>query len=148
MNPIFKTLGTAIYDIDLSSSEIICNNPSIKLESFWEYINILQWTDKSDGFVNISNIDKLLKLLRANIFNFNKIFNLHLTKLKRVYVQSNHFFIKNELSDIKIKSFLGHIIAKGYIFYLSVLNYLQFSDYLINDNEYRDIYSICQFLYL
>ena len=106
-------------------------------EMFWDDIAKLNWTDVSDGIINV-------KSKRINISNFDKFkheLDNNIKVLRDKYVSENHHIIY-DLTKKEINAFLSHIVAKGPIFYNAVLDDIAFADYLIETHEYQDLYSI------
>lgn len=121
-------------------------NIEISTKEFWQKINSLEWSDKSDLIIPIAGIKKRLQKLKTEsnfdkiqekIEEFTEIIDEKLTELK-VYDKYN-------LNDIEKKNLLYHIVCKGSQFYHFVNDSPSVAEYLLEQNEYLDASSLFDF---
>lgn len=113
-----------------------------KPEDFWEYIEKLEWKDKSDELININGKRRLLRsLLEDEIIEFKKQTEKYMEELRSHLILSGKYFVRassDQEENKKINAFLSHIIAKGQIFYSGVNDDPAFVDYIWDSSEYQD----------
>lgn len=142
MNPIFNKIGKSIYAPNVT-------NPVEKKDDnfdFWKIIDDLNWTDKSEG---IMDIDRIINTIRFNTVNIQKLRNEFTAKYDLVYNKiidhdriSDDKILSNDIALNDIKSFISHIIGKGKNFYDLILDSPITSKYILTENEYQNLY-IC-----
>jgi hypothetical protein len=98
------------------------------VQNFWEYINRLEWRDRSDGHVSSAAINNLTAIERQS---WNAFFNQNLNALENK-LNISRFFDQFGVTDpVLKKTIMCHIIAKGRQFYIAVLDDPVFTEYLV-----------------
>lgn len=123
----------------VKKKENISENNEMNSELFWNYINKLNWTDRSDGVINYALKKNIMISNNVNMNKFKILLDKYVTLLKNKYVSEKHYMHNNKK---EIDAFLSHIVAKGLLFYNAILDDTMFADYLIESNEYQNLYDM------
>lgn len=149
MHPVFNKIGNPIFHNNLNKTstpkckaefeeEIIrqlkkqvvpIEKQLEKNDIFWKTVSKLNWTDKSDGIINIEDKKKIIEY---NIVSFTHDLNKYIDNLRPLYI--------NRLEITNLDGFLSHIVAKGKIFYEAVCLDILFAEYIIENHEYQSLY--------
>lgn len=110
--------------------DVLSNVPLDEKEAFTllERVSIYDTTERkmTSDCLKVIPKEKLIPLMLSMEILSKQLLN----------VVKGHTGVLSTLSDVQVKNFLYHIIAKGKIFYQGTLSDPNFCLYLINDNEY------------
>jgi hypothetical protein len=109
-------------------------------EKFWKFIDEIGWKDRSQG-----RNDYLFTgdLNQASLKSFQKHFWKYFNELKEVF-EEKHIFdsLERELDDDDQNALISHIIAKGQIYYATIIKEPYFSGALVgrthSDDDFDD----------
>ena len=89
-------------------------------EKFWKFIDELNWRDRSQG--SRSRPDAIEELNVASLNSFKNYFWKYFDELKSVFEEKNIFdSLERELEEDEQNALLSHIIAKGQVYYATIM---------------------------
>ena len=118
-----------------------CNKDQFtSAEKFWKFINEIEWKDRSQGRNHCSSFDDMNM---ASMKSFQKYFKKYFTELKEVFEKKNIFdSLERELHEDEQNALLSHIIAKGQIYYATIMKEPYFCGALVgrtpNNDDFYD----------
>jgi hypothetical protein len=120
-------------------------------EKFWEYIEKLRWTDKSDRVISPNFIKAKIRsdLNDADLAAFKQYLNKNMETLSNKLQLEGVFALplfnsSDPNSEKNKKDLLSHIVARGSIIYSSICEDPAFANYLVGEDsspDYQSLYS-------
>lgn len=127
-----------VVDIEFNFS---CNKDNLATpEKFWKFIDEIGWKDRSQGGNDhLFSVD----LNQASLKSFKNHFWKYFNDLKKVFEEKNIFdSLERELDDDDQNALISHIIAKGQIYYATIMKEPYFSGALVgktySDDDFDD----------
>ena len=118
-----------------------CNKDKFKTpEEFWKFVDEIGWKDRSQGTNHCSAFDDINV---ASFNSFKKHFWKYFNELKEVFEEKNIFdSLERELDEKERDALISHIIAKGQIYYATIMKEPYFCGALVgripSDDDFYD----------
>ena len=115
-----------------------------KAEDFWKFIDGINWRDRSQLPGSGSPMYKhnkcdISNLSVASTQSIKKFFWKYFNELKKVFEEGNIFdSLERELTDREKNELISHIIAKGQLYYATIMKEPYFSGALVAKSSTED----------
>lgn len=137
-------INDPVEDIDLNfaGNTDVFETP----DKFWQFIDLLEWRDLSqipkryNWQTTVNNkAPNFNELSIASVQSFKNHFGKYFNELKDLITEKGVFSsLERELTDQEQNALLSHIVAKGQIYYATIMSEPYFCGALVSKNKAHD----------
>lgn len=124
-----------------AQSTIKNDSKDINENEFWDYINRLNWRDRSDGVISLNELPFINSIGEERELAFWTIVDEKVEKLLNHFKKNKFFTTYSTLKKNEYRKLISHIVARGKAYYETMFHDPSIAGYLI-PNEYQNLYML------